>query len=231
MSESPLYRAAGPVALAAGVFFVITDLGRYPLVGNRLALATDPLLMAVNAAYFFAFVGLMVALIAVHGRLEGATGRFGPCLSCGSMPQRSKARMHRWLDVAFLFAVLGIMMQGGNMWFDGFAVPWLADVFPQVFTVRPTLPLQIGGLLSYVLFALGWVLYGLAALRARAVPVGLALALVVGGVLGYNSGLPPYGTPIGLAVAGLGTWLIHRDRGTARTGMPDSRSRSQNSRI
>jgi hypothetical protein len=211
MSESPLYRAAGPVALAAGVFFVITDLGRYPLIGNRLALATDPLLMAVNAAYFFAFVGLMVALIAVHGRLEGATGRFGM--------------------VAFLFAVLGIMMQGGNMWFDGFAVPWLADVFPQVFTVRPTLPLQIGGLLSYVLFALGWVLYGLAALRARAVPVGLALALVVGGVLGYNSGLPPYGTPIGLAVAGLGTWLIHRDRGTARTGMPDSRSRSQNSRI
>jgi hypothetical protein len=184
MSESPLSRAAGPVALAAGVFFVITDLGRYPLLGNRLALATDPLLIAVNAAYFFAFVGLLIALIAVHGRLAASLGRFGL--------------------VAFLAAVVGVMAQGGNMWFDGFAVPWLAQALPEVFTVRPTLSLQIGGPLSYVLFALGWVLYGLLALRARAVPVGLALALVVGGGLGYHSGLPPYGTPIGLAVAGAG---------------------------
>ena len=31
------------------------------------------------------------------------------------------------------------------------------------------------------------------------------------GVLGYHSGLPPYGTPIGLTVAALGGWLIRRD--------------------
>ncbi|HEX3306859.1 MAG TPA: hypothetical protein VHS32_11480, partial [Streptosporangiaceae bacterium] len=141
MSESPLSRAAGPLALAAGVFFAVTDLGRYPLNGNPLAMATDPLLMVVNAAYFFAFVGLMIALVAVHGRLEGGMGRFGL--------------------VAFLVAVLGIMTQGGNMWFDGFAAPWLAEVLPQAFTAPKTPTLQIGGLLSYVFFALGWVLYGL----------------------------------------------------------------------
>jgi hypothetical protein len=115
------------------------------------------------------------------------------------------------------------------MWFDGFAVPWLAEVLPQVFTAPKTLSLQIGGLLSYVLFPLGWVLYGLAALRARAIPVGLSLALVVGGVLGYHSGLPPYGTPIGLAVAALGCWLIHRDRRPPvherRSGVPERRTR------
>ena len=203
MSESPLSRAAGRIALAAGVFFVITDLGRYPLLGNRLALATDPVLAAVNATYFFAFVGLMIALIAVHGRLGASLGRFGL--------------------VAFLVAVAGIMTQGGNMWFDGFAVPWLADALPQVFTVRPTLPLQIGALLSYVLFALGWVLYGVA-LR-RTVPVALWIGLVVGGVLGYHSGLPPYGTPIGLAVAALGGWLIHRDRLTTSAAPPSRPSR------
>jgi hypothetical protein len=204
MSEPPLHRAAGPVALAAGTFFVVTDLGRIPLLGNRLALATDPWLIAVNATYFFAFVGLVVALTAVHGRLGAVMGRFGL--------------------VAFLVAVAGVMTQGGNMWFDGFAVPWLADALPQVFTVRPTLSLQIGGLLSYVLFALGWVLYGLAALRARAVPVVLALALVIGGVLGYGSGLPPYGAPIGLAVAALGGWLIRRDRATAPAAVPTLRA-------
>jgi hypothetical protein len=192
---SPLARYAGVVALLSGTFFVVTDLGRYPLLADKLLMATDPLTMAVNAAYFFAFVGLMIALIAVHGRLGAAMGRFGL--------------------IAFLFAVLGVMTQGGNMWFDGFAAPWLAQVLPEAFTAPKTPILQIGGLLSYVLFSLGWVLYGLAALRARAIPVGPALALVVGGVLGYHSGLTPYGTPIGLAVAAVGGWLIHQDRRAA----------------
>jgi hypothetical protein len=134
----------------------------------------------------------MIALLAVHGRLAVVMGRFGLA--------------------AFLAAVLGVMTQGGNMWFDGFAAPWLAEVLPQAFTARKTSILQIGGLSSYVLFALGWVLYGLATLRAKALPVALSAALVVGGLLGYNSGLPPYGTPIGLAVAALGGWLVHQDR-------------------
>ena len=209
-SPSSLARYAGVIALLSGTFFVVTDLGRYPLRDDKFLMVTDPLLMAVNAAYFFAFVGLVVALIAVHGRLAASLGRFGL--------------------VAFLFAVLGVMTQGGNMWFDGFAVPWLAEVLPQVFTAPKTLSLQIGGLLSYVLFALGWVLYGLAALRARAIPVGLALALVVGGVLGYHSGLPPYGTPIGLAVAALGYWLIQRDRAASRARTQNSRTGTQDSR-
>jgi hypothetical protein len=76
---------------------------------------------------------------------------------------------------------------------------------------QPCPILLTGALLSYVLFALGWVLYGLALLRARAVPVAVGLALIVGGVRGYNSGMTPYGVPIGLAVAALGGWLVHRD--------------------
>jgi hypothetical protein len=187
-----LSRHAGAVALAAGAFFAAADLGRLPLVGDRLVLATDPVLVLVNAAYFFAFVGLMIALVAVHGRLAAGVGRFGL--------------------VAFLAAVLGVMTQGGNMWFDGFAAPWLAEVLPQAFAVEKTAILLTGALLGYALFALGWVLYGLALLRARAVPVAVGLALVVGGVLGYHSGLTPYGTPIGLAVAALGGWLLHHDR-------------------
>jgi hypothetical protein len=208
--SSPLARSAGAIALAAGLFFVLTDLGRAPLLDDRLAVAVYPVLMAVNAAYFFAFVGLMIALVAVHERLGSALGRFGL--------------------IAFLFAVLGTMMQGGNMWFDGFAAPWLAEVLPQAFTAPKTPILQVGGLLSYLLVAFGWALYGLAMLRARAVPVGSALAVVVGGLLAYNSGLPPWGTPLGLAVAALGTWLIIRDRRGVRAQMQDSRAQTQDSR-
>jgi len=204
MSEPPLSQHAGPVALAAGAFLAATDLGRLPLLGNRLALATDPVLVVVNAAYFFAFVGLMIALVALHLRLGPSTGRFGLA--------------------AFLAAIVGTMCQGGNMWFDAFAAPWLAEVLPQAFTVPKTAILLTGALFSYVLFALGWVLYGLALLRVRAVPFAAGSAMVVGGLLGYNSGMTPYGVPIGLAVAAMGVWVIRRDREAARTRTLDSPS-------
>jgi hypothetical protein len=203
-------RHAGPIALAAGVFFALTDLGRFPLVDDRLVLATDPVVLTVNAAFFFAFVGLLVALVALHERLGRACGRFGL--------------------VAFLVALLGTMTQGGNMWFDAFAAPWLAEVLPQAFVVPKTPILLVGGLLSYVLLAVGWALQGLAWLRARVVPVAASVAVVAGGLLAYNSGMPPYGTPLGLAVAALGGWLIVHDRRTAGAQPHDSRARTQDSR-
>ena len=76
--------------------------------------------------------------------------------------------------------------------------------------------LQIGGLLAYLSFALGWALYGIALLRAHAVPVALGIALVVSGVLGFSSGRPPYGALLGLAVAALGAWLVSEDRWARR---------------
>ena len=141
-----------------------------------------------NGAYFVAFVGLAVALVALYSQLAPRTGRFGL--------------------VAFVAALAGTMTQGGNMWFDGFAAPWLAAVAPQVFTAEKTITLQVGALAAYLLFALGWMPFGIAVLRARVVPVAIPVALVIAGALGYQSGLSPYGVPIGLAVAALGAGLI-----------------------
>jgi hypothetical protein len=194
MPESPLFRNAGPVALVAGGALAVVDLGRLVLMNpaDKMAQLTDPAFRVVNGAYFVAFIGLVVALVAVYGKIAGRTGRFGLA--------------------AFLAALVGTMVQGGNMWFDGFAAPWLAEVAPQVFTAEKTTILVIGAGSAYVLFALGWVLFGIATLRSRVAPVLVGLALVVGGGLGFSSGLPPYGVPIGLAVAALGGSLIHTDR-------------------
>ena len=196
MSTSPRYsselsRQAGPIALGAGGLFAALDLGRLLTAdADKIAQMADPAFRVFNGGYFVGFIGLAVALIAVHERLQPRTGRFGL--------------------VAFLVALSGVMFQGGNMWFDGFAVPWLAEVLPQVFTVEKTSTLVVGALTAYVLFALGWMLFGVALLRARVVPVAIPLAMIVAGVLGYNSGLPPYGIPIGLTVAALGSALLHR---------------------
>ena len=105
------------------------------------------------------------------------------------------------------------MTMAGDMWFDGFASPWLAEVAPQVFsTLRPTPILELGALLSYGLMAMGWALYGLATLRARVFPMLAALGMVVAGLVAFRSSFPPYGVPLGLVVAALGAWLIRSDR-------------------
>jgi len=46
----------------------------------------------------------------------------------------------------------------------------------------------------------------------------VALGVVVGGVLGFQSGLPPFGIPIGLAVAAVGVALL---RSTAAASAPE----------
>ena len=192
-------RHGGPVALVAGLLFAALDLGRLPIATavDRAAALQDPLLRTVNAGYFFGFCALVLALVALHGRQSRQAGTFGV--------------------VAFAAAVVGTMAMAGDMWFDGFAAPWLAEVAPQVFTpaAGPTAILKLGATLSYGLMALGWAMFGAAALRARVFPAAAALGLVACGLVAFQSSFPPYGVPLGLAVAALGAWLIRSDRAAA----------------
>jgi hypothetical protein len=204
MADATLARHAGPITLAAGAGLALPDLARWVLErpDDRVGMMADPLFRVANGAYFVAFVGLAIALVALHERLAPRYGRYGL--------------------IAFLAALVGTMTQGGNMWFDGFAAPWLAAVAPQVFDAEKTITLVVGAIAAYVSFALGWVLFGIALLRARVVPVAVSLGVVVGGVLGFQSGLPPFGIPLGLAVAAVGAALI---RTTAPESAPERVSR------
>jgi hypothetical protein len=190
MAHSALARHAGPIALAGGAAFALVDLARWVVQrpADFTGMMADPAFRVVNGAYFIAFIGLAIALVALHERFAPRFGRYGL--------------------VAFLVAFAGTMTQGGNMWFDGFAGPWIAEVAPQAIAAEKTITLQVGALSAYVLFALGWMMFGIALLRARVVPAAMALGVVVGGLLGFQSGLPPFGIPIGLAVAALGVALM-----------------------
>ena len=85
-----------------------------------------------------------------------------------------------------------------------FATPWIADVAPQAIARGGSGALVIGGLSSYLLFALGWVLFGITSFRARVFPIAISLAIVVSTLIAFPSANPPYSTPFGLAIAGLG---------------------------
>jgi hypothetical protein len=188
MNHSILSRLAGPFALSAGVLMVGAQLVMLPFdPKDHVATTTAPAFQFGGAAYFAGFVMLMLFLVADHERLEERTGRLGVA--------------------ATIAAVVGTMALGGDLWFETFAVPWLADEAPNAFDTDPTVVLGLGALASYLLFAVGWMLYGVATLRAHA-PVAIAVAIIISGAVGYQALLSPWAVPLGVSVGALGVWLI-----------------------
>ena len=204
MSHSILSRLAGPFAVSAGVLIVGAQLVMLPFdPKDHVATTTALAFQLGGVAYFVGFVMLMLFVVASHEWLEAGAGRLGVA--------------------ATIAAVVGTMALGGDLWFETFAVPWLADEAPNALDTDPTLMLALGAVSSYLLFAVGWVLYGVASLRAH-VPVAIAVAIVIGGVLGYQALLSPWAVPLGLAVGAEGVWLIRTKAAPATRGVPGAGS-------
>jgi hypothetical protein len=120
--------------------------------------------------------------------------------------------------LGFGAAVLGTMCLGANMWFEAFCSPWLLEAAPTLLTAEKGVIWQIGYLSSYATFALGWMLFGVSCLRARVYPTVACVAVVLGGAIGFFAAQPPFGVPLGLAVAALGAWLWRSDRAASAAG-------------
>ena len=202
--SSPLASAAGPIALVAGLAFAAVDVARLLTADrslDRIEMMRQAPFQVANALYWVVFIGLVLALVSVYFRSASRTGGLGA--------------------VGFCFALVGTLDMAGNMWFDGFAGPWIADVAPGAILAGGSGMLAVGGLSSYVLFALGWIVFGIVGWRSRMFPAWAGVAFIVAGFLGYNAGLPPYGIPIGLALAALGWWIVRTGgRPAARSGRP-----------
>jgi hypothetical protein len=193
-------------AIAAGLLVTLAQLGLLATydAGDLVATTADPLFRAFGIAYAASFVALVLALVRIHARHTRAAGRLGA--------------------VAFPAAVLGTMALGADMWFEAFASPWLVGEVPAVLTAERTVLWQAGYLSAYLLFALGWTLFGLASLRARVLPAAVGAALVLGGLVGFWAARPPFALPLALAVAAAGLWP-RRSPTVSRTpaGLPGSR--------
>jgi hypothetical protein len=195
VAPTPLFsRQAGPLALAAGVLIIVAQLIWLQFEQRQnAATARHPVYQTGNVIYLAGFCVLLLAVIAVYGREAHRAGRLGVA--------------------GVTAALLGTMLLGGDLWFESFAVPWLAEgPTPQVLTYEPSALLAAGAVSSYLLFAVGWILFGIASIRARVFPVALSVLLVIGGIAGYNALLAPFGLPLGVAVAALGAWLMRRSR-------------------
>jgi hypothetical protein len=169
---------------------------------DHQATSQSVVFQVAGVAYLLGFIGLLFTAIGAQRWLSACAGRFGG-IAAGS-------------------AVVGTMLLGGDLWFETFAVPWLADgPAPQVLDSDPSTLLGLGAVSSYVSFALGWALVGVASYRSRAVPKVIAAAVAVGGVLGFSALLAPFGLPLGFAIAALGIWTM-RNNARARSASPSA---------
>ena len=189
MVQSPLSRLAGPFAISAGGLFIAAQVLLFATLepANKLATVHKPLFAVAQVGYFLGFCMLLLALFAAYEWQSDRAGTFGV--------------------IAFCAAVIGKMFLAGDLWFDTFAGPWIITAAPDVANA-PTGSVVAGALVSYALFAIGWVLFGLASLRARVFPRLISVAITVGGAVGFNALLPPFGIPLALAMIALGTWMI-----------------------
>jgi hypothetical protein len=189
MAQSALSRLAGPFAISAGGLFIAAQVLLLATLerANMLETVHKPLFAVAQVGYFLGFCMLLLALFAAYEWESDRAGTFGV--------------------FAFCAAVIGTMFLAGDLWFDTFAGPWIITAAPDI-AETPTGSVVAGAFASYALFAIGWVLFGLASLRARVFPRLISIAIMVGGAVGFLALLPPFGIPLALALIALGTWMI-----------------------
>jgi hypothetical protein len=110
--------------------------------------------------------------------------------------------------VGFVVAFLGTALALGAVWASLFVAPYLAVEAPGVLDTEPTGALALGFTLTFlVFFPLGWLLFGIAALRARIYPRAAAIVLIVGAVIGFLP-IPLTSIVLNVAIAWLGFTLF-----------------------
>ncbi len=189
MSSSNLMRWSGLAASVGGALFVVLDVAEFLLLGNQPyseAAATGAWIL-VEGSFFLALVLIGLGLVGLYLRQARQAGALGL--------------------IGFVVAFLGGMMAAGSTWSETFFGAWLAQAAPELLDADPAGAVIAGVLMSYLLFALGWLLFGLASLRAAVLARGASILLMVGAlwfVAGGLGELPFAGVLYGAAMAWMG---------------------------
>jgi hypothetical protein len=188
MALSPISRRAGLLSGTAAVLIILSQIMRLAL--NRLLgpdWATTP---AYTLTYTIALLGmgsLLLAVTAIYTRESAALGKVGL--------------------IGYLTAFLGTLMVAGDWWFEAFAIPMIATAAPAVLDLPLSGALLVGAIATIGLYTVGWTLFGIAALRARAFPRGASLLLLAGGLAGPLALSTPYQIPLAIAIGWIGLTL------------------------
>ena len=198
MIKKRLLQLSGSAGVVSGVLLILLDLAFIIFFGDqpeRVAAATTTWLILLDLSTIAAYLGLL-ALIGLYARQAEETGRFGL--------------------TAFVVASFGTVMNIGFNWGGGFIVPALTSAAPEFLDQVAEAPPGIvaaGFISTFALFALGWLLFGMASLKANIFPALPLWLLIIGAILGLVSRIAGLGIPgvlFGVALAWLG-WRLWRE--------------------
>jgi hypothetical protein len=155
--------------------------------GDRISdAATSAAFFLPSGAQLLAMMLLLIGLVAMFVRQADAFGALGLA--------------------GFVFALLGTTLAAGAGWSQVFVVPRLSDVAPAV-ADRGAGSVLAGFMLSFLLFGVGWILFGVATLRTRLFPRWAVMLLIVGALISIVP-LPSRALIVEMAAGYLGFTLI-----------------------
>jgi hypothetical protein len=190
MSYSELIRWSGLAAVVASTLFIIGDLLGIFAIGFVSGSVSTAFFVVVFVLYLLGAALLLVGLVGLYVRQLEATGALG--------------------IVGFLVAFLGTVLLAGAAWAQVFIVPLLPSS-----EVTGLLQQNLGTVLMTVVFAAGWLLFGVATHRGRVYPRVAAIVLMVGAVI---AALPipllPGGIVLYVGIAWLG-FVLFTGRGAS----------------
>jgi hypothetical protein len=134
---------------------------------------------------------------------------------------RESAELSRLGLIGYVTAFLGTVMVAGDWWFEAFVVPIIATEAPEVLDLPPSGSLLAGAIATVGPYTVGWVLFGLAALRARVTSRAAALLLIAGGLAGPLALSTPYQIPLAIAIGWAGLALERESRRRHVPAAPD----------
>lgn len=184
MSPADLMRWAGLAAVVSAALSVMGDLLRLFVDVESSETATTTPYALVFLLYLLGAVLLLLGLVGLYTSQSEAAGVLGL--------------------VGFLAAFLGTALLVGVLWFELFITPSLAARAPGLAEAELGLA---GFILVFLLGVVGWLLFGVATLRARTYPRWAAALLMVGGLVAFVP-IPLAGIVFSAAIAWLGFILF-----------------------
>ena len=184
------------MAIAAGGLITVAQLVMLPFdPKDHVATSQSGAFQVGGVVYMLGFLALMLALVGLYAWEAHRAGRFGL--------------------VAVSTAIVGTMMLGGDLWFETFAVPSIADgpAAAQVLNGDPSMVLGLGAIASYLLFA-----HRVGHVRDRELPgPGVPEGALHRARHRRDHRVPgpalaPFAIPLGIAVGALGVWMIRTTR-------------------
>jgi hypothetical protein len=175
MTLSALVRWSGLAALVGAVLLAIGDLMHFAAgFGSYSQQATTASFVIHSLLLLLGGVLILLELVGLYANQAEVTGPVGL--------------------VSFLVAFLGTALVVGVTWNELFVASYMAVVAPRVLDAAPTGSLALGFSLSFGIFALGWLLFGLDTLRAGVYPRAAAILLIIGAVVFISHLYPPLGS-------------------------------------